>query len=209
MLANSKELEKYLVAVLKHSMEVHYYLEKLNLHSFNGLHDLDRPNNKFETNIALRLALGFREGNAETEFKQEIESGIQLHRKQKHHQILKKTNLETSEYSELLIDIICAVKEQRSYHKKRAWDEILEHIELELPNPKLKDLAKALIEKMREIREPEVNKITNLREFPNIGLEENLYKKFRVRCAEALEAFYKELGLLLFKRLKNSPTKDL
>jgi len=209
MVADSEELEKYLVAVLKHSMEVHYYLEKLNLHSFNGLHDLEGPNNKFEINVALKLALGFRKGNSETEFKQEIESGIKLHRKQKHHQILKKPNLETNDYSESLIDIICAVKEQRSYHKKRAWDEIMEQIESELPNPELKDLAKDLIEKMREIREPEVDKLTNLREFPNIGLEENLYKKFRVRCAEALEAFYKELGLLLFKRLKNSPTKDL
>ncbi|MBS3170164.1 hypothetical protein J4223_00095 [Candidatus Woesearchaeota archaeon] len=198
MLAKKEELEKYLVATLRHSMEVHYYLAALNLHSLNKIHDLEGLNNKFEIDVALRLALGFKNGNAETEFKQEIEIGKELHKKQKHHQILKTSNLDINEYSESLVDAICAAKEERSYHKKRTWDEILKNIESELPEKKLKALVIDLIKRMRRIAEPDVSLITNLRNFPNIGLEEKLYRRFRVRCAEALEVFQKELGLLLF-----------
>ena len=76
--------------------------------------------------------------------------------------------------------------------------EILKNIESELPEKKLKALVIDLIKRMRRIAEPDVSLITNLRNFPNIGLEEKLYRRFRVRCAEALEVFQKELGLLLF-----------
>jgi len=198
MLAKKEELEKYLVAALRHSMEVHYYLVALNLHSLNRIHDLEGLNNKFEIDVALRLALGFKNGNAETEFKQEIKIGKELHRKQKHHQILKTSNDDINRYNESLVDAICAAREERSYHKKRTWDEILKHIESELPEKRLKDLVIDLIKKMQRIAEPDVSSITNLKNFPNIGLKENLYKRFRARCAEALEVFHKELGLLLF-----------
>jgi len=198
MLAKKEELEKYLVAALRHSMEVHYYLVALNLHSLNRIHDLEGLNNKFEIDVALRLALGFKNGNAEAEFKQEIEIGKELHRKQKHHQILKTPNLDTNEYSESLVDAICAAREERSYHKKRTWDEILKHIESELSEKRLNNLVIDLIKRMRKIAEPDVSSITNLRNFPNIGLEENLYRRFRARCVEALEVFHKKLDLLLF-----------
>jgi len=208
MLARQEEIQSFLVDTLRHCIRVEYYSGIMNLKVYDKHerpHDIVGIRNKFDPFVAQRLALIYRKDFVENRagYMPIITGGVNAHRRQWHHRILKNLDIEEEVYSINLVDAICSMREARVYQNgAHSWEEIRKGFKLPKHPVKgdfLRASANRLIELMSQnIPEPEVNLVTNLREFPELCLCSRVYDNIQERCREALEVFDKEMGLKLF-----------
>jgi len=205
ILPNNNEVKRWMKEVVKHSNHVEYYLEKLGL----GEKDLERPHdlfgkyNKLDWEVLRGLALTYRKN---IDFERYILPSIELHRKQYHHRMWNNLNSKAT-HKDLfvgVVDTICSMLEKRVYSgedekhgRKKSWS-VIEDV-LYNKSPKYKsNAAKIIFPELKNIERPKLSNIKNIYEFPNIGIENNIYNIMKIRINSATLDLEKR-GYILFK----------
>jgi hypothetical protein len=206
ILPKSDEVEKWLIASLQHSCHNEYFLKALDLgkNDPERPHDLVGPNNKYEWNIIKGFALQYR--RPMPDFKNYIEPSLELHRLQYHH--LKWNNPDPNDITKPIpgasdedmcmgaIDAICSLLENRGYQGgSHDYDHVIK-IAKKNPPHKTPWMLK-MIPKMRASPQPKLELIASLNDFPNIGLDKNIYDTIVKRTHETVEMLRNEHGYFL------------
>lgn len=204
LIPTEEEVERWLVSTLQHSCNVEYFLDKLNLGKEDPEkpHDLVGPGNKYEWNVVKGLALQFRK----PDFQTYILPALELHRQQYHHRKWNNPDPDdknkpipgASEEDMLVgaVDAVCSLLENRSYQGGvHDYGGIVETAKNNPPH-KTPYMLK-IIDEMRILQQPTIEKITSLNVFPNIGLKEDVYDAILKRVHETVEMLRREQGYSL------------
>ncbi|MBI5065368.1 hypothetical protein HZA97_03955 [Candidatus Woesearchaeota archaeon] len=181
------EIQKWMRDTLRHVCHVEYFLNQFN----RGKEDPERPhdsvgiNNKFEWEVMKRFALQYRMDEA---LKPLILEAREMHRQQYHHKMWNDYNPNATIDGMKVgaMDAVCSLLENRSYQGgNHTYEEILELIR----NNPIHKVAwfNLVIPEMKGIIQPNLELITNVREFPNIGIREDLYEKLKQRMQETVQ----------------------
>lgn len=203
LIPNEEEVRIWLLSTLRHSCHLEYFLDKLNL----GKDDPERPHdivglgNKYDWLTIRGFALQYRV--PKVDFNHYILPSLNFHRQQYHHRKWNNSdeNDLTKPFSgasrdDMLVgalDTICSLLEDRQYqggiHK---YDQIIEIIRQNPPHkiPWLLDI----LPKMRLLNQPNINAITRLDNFPNIGLSKGTYLLIVEKTHEAVELLRERYG---------------
>lgn len=182
------EVRQWMTSILQHSFNVEYFLERFDL----GGDDPERPHdlvgayNKFEWDVVKGLALQYRE--PKVDFDIYIAPARELHRQQYHHRkwngagggdmLLLKPGTSVEDMWVGAIDAICSHREDRGYQGGiMPYDEIME-----LNSAWMREV----IPKMRAIERPQLELIASLHDFPNIGLNDEMYGRIVTRTTDAV-----------------------
>lgn len=182
-----EEIQKWMLNTLRHVCHVEYFLTQLN----KGNDDPERPhdsvgiNNKFDWEVMKRFALQYRNDPQLNHF---VLEAREMHREQYHHRMWTKYNPQaTPDDMEVgALDAICALLENRSYQGgQHSYEQIPEVIK---KNP-IHKIAwfRIMIPQMQGIIQPNLELITNVHDFPNIGMREDLYDRLKERMQETTE----------------------
>lgn len=194
---NTEEVRKWLVSTLQHSCHVEYFLWRMGIggeYDDQRPHDLVGPGNKFEWDVIKGFALDYRE--PKVDFKTYISPALDLHRQQYHHQKWNNPDpnnklspvVGASEDDMMVgaVDSVCSLLENRSYQGGiHDYDAVIE-IAKKNPPHKAPWMLKVIPE-MRQFRNPGIESIVSLKNFPNIGLDDLLYSIIQKRANETLE----------------------
>ncbi len=182
-----EEIQKWMLNTLRHVCHVEYFLNQLN----KGNDDPERPhdsvgiNNKFDWEVMKRFALQYRN---DLQLNHLVLEAREIHREQYHHRMWHKHNPAASVDSLEVgaLDAICALLENRTYQGgKHSYDKILVMADKN-PEHKIKWL-KLMVPQMREIIQPNLEVITNVRDFPNLGMRDDLYERLKERMQETAQ----------------------
>jgi hypothetical protein len=200
------EVRTLLVSTLQHVCHIEYFLGELNLRSLDPErpHDMIGPGNKFDWSVIKGFALQYR--NPKPDFQTYILPALILHRQQYHHQkwndpnpndITKPISGATEE--DMLVgavDAVCSLLENRGYQGGTHDYEGVIEVAKKNPPHKTPWMLK-IIPEMRALRQPNLDQITSLNGFPNIGLKDIVYDSIVKRTREAIETLRREQGYLL------------
>jgi len=180
------ELKKWILSTVKHSSQVEYFLNQLNVGSEDPErpHDLVGPGNKLEWEVMSNFALQYLN---EGRYKPNIIEARELHRQQFHHRMWNEYNpnatIDSMEVG--AIDAICSLLENRRYQGgQHTYDEILKIIESNSIHKV--PWFKLVIPKMKTLVQPDLTIITDLNNIPNIGMNEQLYEILKERVQDTL-----------------------
>src|SRR3989344_2340983 len=126
------EINQYLPRVIKHSLTVEHYLDKLGVKVDDGQHphDLVGPGNKLEWEVIRGLSLQKRDT---PEKQRRYQEAIELHRKGQYHHHKWNTPNPTATEDDLrygAIDSMVSLREPRDYQGGvHSWEEIEKIIE--------------------------------------------------------------------------------
>lgn len=192
VLPNNNEVVRWMKEVVKHSCHVEYYLEKLGL----GEKDIERPHdlvgeyNKLDWEVLHGLALAYRK---DKNLDYIVQASVELHRKQYHHRMWNNPNPKAT-HKDLfvgVVDTICSMLEKRVYSgddlkhgRKKSWSVIEDVLYDKSPEYKV-NAAKIILPELRKIERPELSTIKDIYNFPNIGIEKNIYDIMKIRINEA------------------------
>ncbi len=186
------EVFDFLLSTLRHSTNFHYFAAPYCIGHFDPEipHDLVGPGNKYEWDVIKGLALMFREGSSESPIQELIYASRERHRKQYHHvkgNGDKPNPLATEEDMGVwALDTACAILENRPYDiPVHDYREVLRRFEI-FPEHK-KRWAERIIPKMKALAQPRLELITNLNDFPNIGIPDEIYNTIVERTRFAVE----------------------
>jgi hypothetical protein len=207
LIPTENEVQTWLVSTLKHVCHIEYFLDKLNLGSKDSErpHDLVGPGNKYDWNVIKGFALAYR--NPKPDFNKYILPSLEEHRKQYHHRMWNNPNptnitkpIPEATREDMLVgavDAICSLLENRQYQGgKHSFDDLTKQVE-NLFLPHKIPFIKELLPQMRSLKQPDLEQITSLHEFPNIGLNESVYDAIANRTNEVVETLRKEQKYLL------------
>jgi len=189
-MVSDEAISKQLVATVRHSCSVEFYVNRLNLKLLDHErpHDVFGPNNKLERNILLPLASQYdKDSNPD-----EVKAAVELHRRQYHHRIWNGEPILAYEGDFLLgaIDAICSMLEYRPYQGgPHSWNKISFFIDRQSHNPKFPWLKQAFPEMMR-IGRPNLELIDSPFDFPNIGLPQEVYDAILQRSRETASEYF-------------------
>jgi len=175
---------------------VEYFLNKLELGSKDPErpHDLVGPGNKFEYSVLMGLALVYEERKEEVEYKYKdrITEAIEAHRQQYHHRMWNQPNGDATEEDMYVgaVDTVCAMLEGRSFQREiEDYEDVLRIARGESDVP-CETHKRRWIEKiapeMQKIKQPSLEEILAVRQFPNIGLPKSMYELIRTRTKETI-----------------------
>ena len=184
--ATKEEKEKWVLFTLKHSIHVEYFLQQLNLGSDDKErpHDLVGVGNKYTSCVAEGFALQYH--SPKVDFETYISPALNLHRKQHHHKMwnLPSPNATRDDLLVGAVDATCSMLENRDYQNGvHSYTQILKIIE---KNPQIKIHAfNIIIPEMQKLKQPNLESITTLSDFPNIGLSKSSFSEIIDRTYEA------------------------
>jgi hypothetical protein len=189
------EINRGILEVIKHTCHAEYFFTKLNAghNDPERPHDLVGPGNKLEWSVIKGFSLQYRV--PKVDFKTYILPALEVHRQQYHHQ--KWNNPDPADETKPFpgatkedmlvgaIDAVCSLLENRAYQGGiHDYDKV---IEVAKKNPPHKTpYMLEVIPIMKKLIQPKLELITELNSFPNIGLEENTYKKIQERIIETI-----------------------
>lgn len=193
---STESLNVFLLFTTRHACNVEYFLDKLDLGSkdLERPHDLVGPGNKFEYPVLMGLSLVYEERDPEVEYKYKdrITEAIEAHRQQYHHRMWNEPNIKSTEEDMLVgaVDTVCAMLEGRSFQRKIGdYDDVLRIARGESDIP-CETHKRRWIEKiapeMQKIKQPSLEEILAVRQFPNIGLPKPMYNLIRTRARETI-----------------------
>jgi len=195
------EVEKWLIMTLRHSSHVEYFLGNLGFGARDPQrpHDLTGPGNKYQWDVLRGLALQFR--SPEVDFNEHIAPSRELHRKGQYHHIKwngdnPNPNANPEDMLVGAVDAVCALLENRKYcggaHSYSRVQDIL------AKNPAHKvHFINQVIPQMKGLVQPNLELITDLTDFPNIGLPYDIYYSSVSRTREAIMVLGDEPGIEL------------
>ncbi|MEI7718676.1 MAG: hypothetical protein WCI72_02320 [archaeon] len=199
MQPTTDELRNWLLQTLRHSMHVEYFLDQLKIVSDDPErpHDLVGVGNKFERDVARRLALGSRD--PKPDFLTYIKPALDLHRQQHHHLMWNEPDkkdpklcIYEANFTDMIlgaIDSDCSLLENRGYQGGMHDYEGIREVALKNPPHKTPWML-AVIPLMQSREQPKLESITDLYSFPNIGVPDKIYKKMQERVAQTIESFW-------------------
>jgi hypothetical protein len=206
IIPSEREVKVWLFVSLKHSVHMEYFL--YNSHfptsSLERPHDLVGLGNKYEWPVIKGLALQFR--NPKVDFDKCILPSLKLHRQQYHHLMWNNSNENNSEKplpaateEDMYLgafDTICSWLENRPYNGgSHSYDEI-EKV-LSKNSPERVHWISAVISEMRTLRQPDLERIISLTDFPNMGLPKQIYDSIVERTRETVGLLKNEKGYFL------------
>ena len=177
-------------------MHIEYFLNELDLGQADPErpHDLVGPGNKFMWEVIKGFALQYRD--PKVDFQEHIMPALELHRQQYHHRKWNNPDPE-DEIKPILgatradmlvgaVDAVCSLLENRQYQGgTHDYDGV---IKVAISNPPHKTpFMLEVIPKMRVLEQPKLELITNLTQFPNIGIPDQLYEVIQDRMSQTLE----------------------
>ncbi len=207
VLPNEKELIKLDLEVAIHSWNVTYYQEALKVDSKDPQlpHDMVGKWNKLDPEVALKLALQFKE-NGNNLYRDEIMKGVRLHRQGQYHHIMwENPSSKVPEDSRKLssIDAICSMiepLESRRYQQEgiQTWEQIKENIAKKSALHQIPWMEYAWRE-MKKIKQPNLREITSFSKIPKEGISPEMYDAITGRFQEALRILELTRGYNFFK----------
>ena len=202
---NTESVNIHMLFTTRHSCNVEYFLDKLGL----GSKDPERPHdivglgNKFEYSVIMGLALVHedREQDDEERYKVRIYQARDEHRQQYHHRKWNNPHPDddtkpfpgASEDDMLVgaVDTVCALLEGRSYQAEiEDYEEVLNiargksKINCEVHK---RPWVELIAPEMQKIKQPSLDEILAVRQFPNIGLPKNIYERIMERSRETAD----------------------
>lgn len=205
LLPVENEVKIWLISTLQHTFHVEYFLEKLNLKSEDPErpHDLVGTGNKFEWDVIKGFALQYR--NPKPDFQNYILPALNIHRQQYHHRKWNDSDpadktkpiFGASEKDMLLgaLDANCSLLENRGYQGGIHDYESVIEIAKKNPPHKTPWMLK-IIPQMRALQQPNLEQITSLQGFPNIGIKEEVYNAIIARVNETIITLKEKQGYL-------------
>jgi hypothetical protein len=203
---STESVNIHMLFTTRHSCNVEYFLDKLGL----GQNDPERPHdlvgvgNKFQYSVLEGLSLVHEEREEEDEerYKIRIYQAVENHRLQYHHRMYNKSDsddptkpLPGSTDEDMLVgavDSVCAMLEGRSFQREiEDYDDVLRIVRGESDDVPCELHKRPWIEKiapeMKKIKQPSLDEILLVRQFPNIGLPKNMYELIRERTRETVD----------------------
>jgi hypothetical protein len=172
-----KEIYQWIFETSMHVQHIEYFLQRLQVGRDDPQrpHDIIGPGNKFEWSVIQGLASQYLP-NGDQRYLAQITASLKHHRQQYHHQQWNLNYASAPEDSLELgaIDAICSMLEDRPYQGgKHTYNEIPLII---TKNPRLKFFTlDAMLKEMQKIKQPPLDRLLSLREFPNIGISAEFY----------------------------------
>lgn len=203
---NSDEVFKWLRCTLQHSCHVEYYLGRLNVgkEDHQRPHDLVGSGNKLEWDVIKGFALQFR--NRPPDFDTYILPALKRHRVQHHHQMWnepdpndrRRHNRDATPDALKLgaIDAICSLREPRGYQGGAHTFEEIEQIIDASEDAHKRPWLKLVLPEMAALPVPQLELITSLERFPNIGLPDVVYRAMQRRMEKVSHEMFR-LGYIL------------
>ncbi len=190
MKPTTEEVRNWLVGTVRHVQHIEYFLERLQM----GKEDPQRPHdimgygNKFEWGVIRGFAVQYRERSQE-HFNCYVLPSLERHRCQYHHAKWNNPNSDASAEDMKVgaVDTLCSLLEpDRAYqggiHTPKEIDAIIEK------NPEHKQSWLRFIHaEMQRIEGPNLNLITSLHDFTNIGIHQATYDILRARVQDTLK----------------------
>ncbi len=172
------EIEAWLLGTIRHVQHIEYFLERLQ----TGKEDPQRPHdiighgNKFEWEVIRGFALQYRDRSSEF-FDRYVAPSLERHRCQYHHKKWNNPNPNATDEDMKVgaVDAVCSLLEpDREYqggkHNLSQINEIIEQ------NPEHKrPWLRQIHTEIQRIEQPNLQLITTLHKFPNIGINPNSY----------------------------------
>jgi hypothetical protein len=195
MKPTTKEVRNCLVGTVRHVQHIEYYLEQLEL----GNEDPERPHdivgigNKFEWEVIKGFAVQYRDRSQEY-FDQYVLPSLERHRLQHHHVKFNNPN-PTSTDEDMRVGAVDAIgsllETDRAYqggnHTSKEIDSIIEK------NPEHKrPWLREMHDKIQKIESPNLHTITELENFPNVGISSNTYDILRSKLRNRLEMLHND-----------------
>jgi len=186
----------WMTSVLQHSCHVEYFLGRLDIDNDDPQrpHDLVGPGNKYEWDVLSGLALQYQDPTPD--FETYILPALNLHRQQFHHQKWNEPNpmdktkralgVSRNDMFVGAVDAVCSLLENRGYQGGvHDYDAI---VKIARTNPPHKNhwMVK-MIPRMAPLEQPKLERIASLGDFPNIGLQRDVYDAIVERTCEAVE----------------------
>jgi hypothetical protein len=197
----AKEVYQWIFDTSLHVMHIEYFLTQLQIGKEDPQrpHDIVGPGNKFEWTVIQGLASQYLP-KGEIRYLPQIKASLALHRQQYHHQQWNINHASAPDDSLNLgaIDAICSLLENRPYQGgKHTYGEIY-FIICNNPDTKFFTLDR-MIKDMQRIRQPPLDRILSLREFPNIGIPAQSYDHLTTRIQETITQLKQEHKLDVLK----------
>ncbi len=192
LLPTEEEVGKYMLSMLQHSCNVEYFLNTFGLQSNDPErpHDLVGVGNKFEWDVIKGLALQYR--TPKVDFDKYILPSLKIHRQQYHHKkwngvgnsrvLTLGPNASIVDMIVGAIDATCSHREDRSYQGGILTYDEIENISRNRGSAWMLEV----IPEMRRIKQPSLELISSLSDFPNIGVGDEIYERTRTRTNEAV-----------------------
>ena len=190
MKSTTEEIKNWLTGTVRHVQHIEYYLEKLQLgkEDHQRPHDIIGTGNKFEWEVIRGFAIQYRDRRQE-HFDLYVLPSLERHRHQYHH--LKWNNQNPNATDEDMkvgaVDALCSLLEpdreyQGGIHNATQINDIIKK------NPEHKrHWLKYIHAEMQKIESPNLNLITSLHDFPNIGINQATYDILRARVHDTLK----------------------
>ena len=197
----TEEVKDWLLSTLRHSCQVEYFLNQLDLGHDDPQrpHDIVGPGNKFSWPIIKGLALQNRSDDPEF-FDSYVLPSIELHRSQQyHHQKWNWPNPDASadDMKVGAIDALCSLLDNRIYQGgAHSFDDIVHVIKSNEPH-KVKWFW-MVYSQMKETRRPPLETITSLEDIPNIGLPDETHGQIVNYTSETVDLLRKTYGYIDF-----------
>ena len=190
MKATTDEVRNWLIGTVRHVQHIEYYLELLEL----GKEDPQRPHdiigvgNKFESGVIRGFAVQYRD-RSQAHFDRYVLPSLERHRCQYHHQKWNNPNPNATDNDMKVgaVDAVCSLLESdRAYqggkHTPVQINQIIEK------NPKHKrSWLREIHSEIQRIEQPNLQLITSLYNFPNIGINRDSYDTLRGRVNDTLK----------------------
>jgi len=186
VLPTEDQLRDYILHVIQHCCNVEYFLDHLDINppDTQRPHDIVGQGNKLEWKVMSGLSSDIMPG--QPGYNLIVVPARDLHRLGQHHHKMfnnpdpndksKPNPLATIEdMIEGAIDAVCSRLESREYQGGIfTYDQMIDGT-VEIPEHK-KPFIHQVVPLMREIEQPNLELITDIHSFPNIGLPDNVYQ---------------------------------
>jgi len=187
LLPSEHEISKYLLDTLRHVFHVEYFISHLRMGNspIQRPHDIVGEGNKFEWNVIKGLSLQYH--TPRVDFATYILPALNLHRLQHHHLMWNESNTTAKPVDMFLgaIDATCSLLENRAYQGGSHSYEDVKKIFDNNPDHKI-PWTKIIVPRMAAQPQPDLERITSINSFPNIGVPELIYEKIVFRAAETI-----------------------
>lgn len=184
MKPTTEEVQNWLLGTIRHVQHIEYYLERLQLGKKDPQrpHDIMGAGNKFEWDVIKGFAVQYRDRNQEL-FDNYILPSLNRHRCQYHHVKWNNPNPDSTDEDMKVgaLDAVCSLLEldrvyQGGKHTSKEIDAIIEKNR----EHKRHWLSETHTEVQR-VECPNLQLITDLHNFPNIGINQDTYDILRAR----------------------------
>lgn len=193
----TEEVKIWLLATLKHSCQVEYYLHQLDLGHDDPQrpHDISGEGNKYSWPVVRGLALQQRSDDPDF-FERYVLPSIEYHRRyQYHHQKWNQSAVDATpdDMKVGAVDTLCSLLEPRTYQGgSHSYDQIIAVIKNNEPH-KVKWFW-MVYSQMKRLEQPDATAITSLANIPNIGLPDELYTHIISQTEEAVSLLRDHCG---------------